>query len=389
VALVGGCVRDLALGLELRHDIDVLVQGDAVALATALAHATGGHVDAAHAAFGTATVRLRRTGGILAVDLATARAETYAHPAALPVVTPTTLEADLVRRDFSINAAALELLEQQPLARLLDPFGGMADLASGQLRVLHEASLRDDPTRILRGARLAARLGLTLEAKTAELLCQALAEGMLERTGAERVQTELCLALAEPQPNAVLELAASWALLPHLGPLGWGSAQQDRWARAWPHRPADLPAHTLALGLLTYDLDVVEREDLIRRYRLPGGAAKLMREIGAIGALRSELGATHLAASYLAELLQPFSLHALTIGELAEDGTVRAAISRFLAELRPLPPLLSGRDLLDLGVAAGPQVGALLARIRAAQLDGLVRNRDEALELLRRLTVDH
>src|SRR4051794_17904738 len=156
--LVGGAVRDLLLGRGRSANLDLVVEGDAVALANRL-----GPEVLEHERFGTATVRL----GELEVDIAAARTEAYSAAGVLPEVTlGAPIEADLARRDFTLNALAVAL----GAGVLLDPHGGRADLESGQLRVLHPQSFRDDPTRALRAARYAARLGFELEPGTEELV---------------------------------------------------------------------------------------------------------------------------------------------------------------------------------------------------------------------------
>jgi tRNA nucleotidyltransferase (CCA-adding enzyme) len=160
VYVVGGAVRDLLLSRG-RADLDLVVEGDAEALAARL-----GAEPVAHERFGTAKVGL----GGHEVDIATARTETYAQPGALPEVRPaTSIEADLGRRDFTVNAMAIALAEP---ARLIDPLNGRDDLQAGVLRLLHPLSLHDDPTRAIRAARYAARLGFAAEPTTARLLAE-------------------------------------------------------------------------------------------------------------------------------------------------------------------------------------------------------------------------
>src|SRR5918994_4949551 len=158
--LVGGAVRDLLLG-EARADLDVAVEGEIGSLTEAL----GGEL-VEHERFATASVRV----GGLHVDIARARAETYPSPGALPEVRPAPIADDLARRDFTINAMAVPLAGEPDL---IDPHGGLADLREGLMRVLHELSFIDDPTRALRAARYAARLGFGLEPGTRAQLAEA------------------------------------------------------------------------------------------------------------------------------------------------------------------------------------------------------------------------
>jgi tRNA nucleotidyltransferase/poly(A) polymerase len=191
--VVGGAVRDAVLGVDSGPDIDIAVEGAGVAFANLLASATGGEVLAEHS-FGTATVviDLGEAGGPTRVDVASCRTERYAEPGALPTVRPgATIEADLARRDVSVNAIAVSLATGE----LLDPFGGVADIDHRLLRVLHDASFLDDPTRIFRVARYAGRLAFRVDDHTRALAMEAVTGGALGTVSAERVRTELELVL--------------------------------------------------------------------------------------------------------------------------------------------------------------------------------------------------
>ncbi|MDP1848505.1 MAG: hypothetical protein Q8K79_12000, partial [Solirubrobacteraceae bacterium] len=204
VHLVGGAVRDLVLGRPPR-ELDVVVEGDVTELAARL-----GDRAVAHERFGTATVR----DGDCRWDLAAARAESYTRPGALPDVRPAGIEQDLQRRDVTVNALALDLatgaLRAVPHAE--------EDLAAGRLRVLHDASFADDPTRLWRVARYAARLGFELEEHTAQLARDAVRAGVLDTVSGARIGNELRLALVEPDPTAALVAAAALGLAPWLAP---------------------------------------------------------------------------------------------------------------------------------------------------------------------------
>ena len=172
--LVGGTVRDILLG-EPNFDVDVAVEGDAVAFAEALAQALDGRVRA-HRKFGTAVV-LYGDDGRGRVDVVTARTEFYDAPAALPTIEHATIREDLHRRDFTINAMAVSL-KGEDFGRLVDPFGGRRDLERRTIRVLHNLSFIDDPTRIFRAVRYESRLGFAMNEHT-----QRLARGTVLITG--------------------------------------------------------------------------------------------------------------------------------------------------------------------------------------------------------------
>lgn len=374
--LVGGVVRDLLLGITLGRDLDLAVEGDTSSLAAKLVTTLGGKVVAKHEAFGTATVLLPFTSQTsLNLDLARTRTETYPAPGALPIVQPAQITADLARRDFSLNALAVPILltaGKLYLGNLLDPFKGKEDLARKQLRILHPQSFIDDPTRILRGLRLLARLDLEMEAQTQEFLALALTQRCFETVTSERIQTELCLTLAEPEPAKVLLLADKFGITAQIfAPLHW-SEQLDSRVK---HGIRDHPQKTLlAAGLLTYDLQAVEREALIDRYRLPGEVARLLREVNKVKALSSHLADPKvLRNSDLDLLLRTFSKVALEVVSIAEDHSLAGErIKHYLTQLREIKPTLDGRDLQTLGIKPGPKLGQILAELRAARLDGLV-----------------
>jgi tRNA nucleotidyltransferase (CCA-adding enzyme) len=377
--LVGGVVRDLLLGRPITYDVDLAVEGDAVALAHALTAALGGHVCAQHQAFGTATVELTppqadhaAASKPVMLDLAGTRTERYPQPAALPVVQASSIEQDLQRRDFSFNALALEVQasgERLHFGRLLDPCEGQQDLQAGVLRVLHDHSFTDDPTRMLRGLRLAVRLGLRFEPHTLALLEHALASGSLEATSPDRIRTELCLMLAEPDPVQVLQHANSLGITAHIfDPL-------ERMASLLSSVEMDALPPLERAGVLTYELTMEEREAFIARYRLSGDAARLLRDIGALRGQLEQLRQPVLRNSDLYNLLRPYSGMALDVVRYLELGEAGARISYYFNELQHVAPLLNGHALQQLGVPPGPLLGALLAGLRAARLDGLVVTR--------------
>lgn len=199
---VGGCVRDWVIGTSATPDLDVVVEGDGIAFARRLAAALRAELTT-HQQFGTSTLVVPQRLAALRLDVATCRKETYREPAAYPKVAPGTLRDDLFRRDFTINAMAMALGARR-FGELVDPFEGWRDLRAKRLRVLHAASFRDDPTRILRAARFAARFGLALEAQTRRRLAQAAAGGWLSRVNRGRLHKELIRMAEEPDPTACL-----------------------------------------------------------------------------------------------------------------------------------------------------------------------------------------
>ncbi len=381
--LVGGTLRDLLLGRVADGDLDLAVEGDALALAQAIAAASGGLVVAAYAPFGTATLAVTGADGRpIQLDLARTRREHYTHPAALPEVQPASLAVDLGRRDFSVNALALALHAGPELPSpgdLYDPFHGRSDLEARRLRLLHSASLRDDPTRMLRGVRLATRLGLSLDAASAAQFKQALATGYLAMLSPERILSELCLALAEPRPDMVLQLADHWGLTAQVVPgLTWQPELAERAARLANAAPAPdqpPPGPLVWAGLLLYGLDEPALAHLAARYPLPAPAQTMLKQIPAL-----RRRAAHLAgqpASVIEQTLRPFSHEAVTLLRYAEPAAAAAA-SRYQDELRMVRAPLDGNDLRRLGLSPGPMLGQLLNELRRATLDGEITTRAQA-----------
>lgn len=206
IYLVGGTVRDLLLGIPGR-DLDFMVEGSAPDFATAAAKALGGEVVLPEG-FGTASWRPPEHP---AIDFASARAEYYAAPAALPQVEHASLNQDLFRRDFTLNAIALALSGAHP-GRIYDPYGGFADLRAGVLRVLHGLSFHDDPTRAYRAVRLAARLDFQLAPDTQGLLRAAVRAGVMDKISHERLGAEIALLLGEREVVQAFRLLRQWGL---------------------------------------------------------------------------------------------------------------------------------------------------------------------------------
>jgi len=202
--LVGGPVRDLFLG-HANIDLDIVVEGNAMRLADHVAREHKGKV-VHYPAFKTATVGLA-DGAV--IDFATAREETYSRGGVFPAVVPSTIKKDLLRRDFTINAMAIAITPRK-WGRLVDPYQGREDLVARRIRVLHEKSFIDDPTRILRAARFKARLGFKMEAKTLKLLKSAIAMKVLDTIKPQRYLKDFKKILQEAQSLEAIENLKSW-----------------------------------------------------------------------------------------------------------------------------------------------------------------------------------
>ena len=375
--LVGGAVRDVLLGAPTL-DIDLTVEGDGPRMADALARALGGRVSA-HSQFGTAQVRT----GALVVDVATARRERYLRPGVLPTVAAGTLADDLFRRDFTVNAMAAALSADR-WGELVDPYDGKKDLESRQLRVLHDKSFQDDPTRMLRAVRYGRRLGFSLEPGTESLLKRD--ASFLEAVSGTRRWKELQRLLEEAEPEAALLWAAELELLAHIH----HALVADEWLAsvfAAARRAAEtLPVSpTLYLCLLAFRTSCAERSGLIADFQLPTAKARALQDVGHVQKLFPQLAADHLRPSQMAVLLEglsPQAIHACSLA--AEAVTLRERLHLYLESWRQMKPHLSGSDLIRLGVPQGPTIRKFLADLRAARLDRVTTSKQQEIQMVRR-----
>ncbi len=381
--VVGGFVRDLLLGLP-NLDLDLVVEGDAIALARGLAARLGGRVRS-HRRFGTAKWILEGKGNGLPphLDFVTARTEFYEKPTALPTVEFSSLRQDLYRRDFTINTLAIGLSGPQ-YGRLFDFYGGKRDLERKLIRVLHNLSFVEDPTRILRAVRLEQRLGFAIEPRTLQLLHGAVHQGLMERTTGERIRHELFLILQEMEPERALARLDELQVLQHLSPhLLWDDWLAQRFPRVRQEAEGE-DRSLLYLALLSYRLPPEEVEGMIARYRFRSHSTRLLRQVLE---LRQDtvplLSSGPLAPSQVYRLLQPYSPQALRVLLLAEENTYLCqAVELYLERLRFIHASLSGNDLRAMGLPPGPLYRRLLDALLEARLDGRVHTRAEEEALL-------
>ena len=330
VYLVGGAVRDLLLG-QPRADLDLAVEGEVGALADRL-----GAITAEHERFGTVKADVEGHE----IDLVTLRTETYPQPGALPIVSRAqSVEEDLARRDFTINAMAIPL---QGEPRLIDPHGGEKDLAAGLLRVLHDRSFVDDPTRAIRAARYASRFGFALEPRTEELVRRT----DLSTVSADRRRAELERLAAEEGAYQGFQLLAEWGVI-------------------------DL--RTGGLRLMETVGELLEQ---------PHWAEEVPRERALVAAALGPPGAEEVLASMwvpkpgegieLAERRDPVEL--ILARAMGADW-----LDAYLNAWRKIELEIDGDDLIAAGVEQGPAIGRGLRAARNKKLEGEIHGRDEEL----------
>jgi tRNA nucleotidyltransferase (CCA-adding enzyme) len=368
---VGGCVRDALMGREIT-DLDLAVEGDAPDLLRA---ALPGVRATVHARFRTASAAI---GGVR-VDLASARRETYGRPGSLPAPEPAPIDDDLRRRDFSCNAIALRLGERP---ELLDPCGGVSDIAARHVRVLHDRSFVDDPTRIYRAFRYAARLDFVLEPRTASLLTSGLPH--VRAVGGERLRRELELMLDDAPTGAALEAAhTAGALQAVQAALHWSAAKSEAYGDERAVATTQRPQYGFAL--MAAGASPEEARAISARLRLKRGEAAAVTGVSALRGVSELLRRPDLKPSGAALLLDRVPEPAIAAYARTTGNSIAGGIMlRYLAEWRATRPMLRGRDLIDLGIPEGPQVQKGLQLVRAARLDGWASDRDDERALIMR-----
>jgi tRNA nucleotidyltransferase (CCA-adding enzyme) len=381
VYLVGGTVRDILLG-ERSFDVDIAVEGDAIGFAKALAEALDGRVRP-HAKFGTAVV-LYGDGG--RIDVVTTRTEFYDAPAALPTVEHATIREDLFRRDFTINAMAVSL-KGDDLGRLVDPFGGRGDLEAGVLRVLHNLSFIDDPTRIFRAIRYENRYGFRMDEHTVRLARSTIEMGLVGDLSSARLRDELVLLLSEGDVRhsilRLAELGADRAIHPHLAADEEAVALFDRLVVLAGEHGVEVPAWRLGLLALARKLPPDELYDWLERLKVRRrDAERIAAAITVAPRLVERLRERDADPAEVVALAEPYApdapLFALALADLP-------ALEDYFGRLRDVRLEITGNDVAALGLAESPRVGEILAEVRRRKLNGELDGRESELEAAREL----
>jgi tRNA nucleotidyltransferase (CCA-adding enzyme) len=402
--IVGGFVRDLLLGTP-SVDFDLVVEGDAISLAHALADELGGSVSS-HKRFGTAkwqldlahkSLRKMLNGGEAeaglpaSIDFVTARNEFYQHPTALPTVEQGSIKLDLHRRDFTINTLALRL-DGHYYGQLLDHWGGGQDLEQGLIRVLHSLSFIDDPTRMLRAVRLEQRLGFAIERRTLELLQDAIP--LLDRVSGDRIRSEFTLIFKEDVLLDIMDRLSSLSLLAAIHPdLGWDAWTEGRWrdlktgvdrlpqGLAWPE---DEEFFYYASWMMRLPLE--QAEAVCQRLQIAGSDKNAILDANDIVRRLPELAAAARPSEQVSVLegKDPKGLAAAWLA-LAGQEHARGAIETYQQTWSNLQPAADGIRLQELGLAPGPAYSRILGQLRRAWINGEIETAEQEEELLQHL----
>lgn len=416
--LVGGGVRDLMRkggdSPVMLSDLDLVVDGGVeglvgagVKLAEALRSRYPEVVLEIHGKFQTAALTWHGDPvfGDLSVDLATARTESYAYPAANPTVVASSIELDLSRRDFSVNAMALRLTGPGA-GVVLDLHHGVEDLAARVLRVLHDRSLLDDPTRIVRGARFAARFGFEFHPETKDQFASAIASGVYEQSRQEfgsvpalqtRLRSEFKYLFSSStwkgalrslrSVNAFHCLHPSLSIWQNLDDLGWrwlwrSLCRMDLWLKD-DRLNSGLQRWQTMLELILVMAD--EPELIGAQLQLPNAAIDRLSTLNKIEVQTHQLLNQGDRPSRVDQVLSAFDRVTLLLIAARSDDPWRCQIWKYLTEYAQVKPMLSGRDLQELGFKQGKSLKLILTQLRVATLDQVVTDRASAIGFLKRL----
>jgi len=386
--IVGGFVRDLLLGIE-NLDIDLVIEGEGIPFALQFARRIGAKV-VTHREFGTATLTL--SDGFK-LDIATSRKEFYPEPAALPQVKPASLREDLLRRDFTLNAMAIDLGPSN-FGKLIDFFGGQNDLMEGKVRVLHEKSFIDDPTRVFRAVRFEQRYGFLIEEETERLIREVLEKRIFHRLTRERIKEELIQILEEDKPEKAIrrmqDLGVLEAIYPGMRLTPEGEKVLDRLVDvfAWVEiLSEERPRKWLTrLLVLLEPLSEDKVKDFCQSYRFTREERSCIIEAkskvkGLVEKLRSP---EYLAPSFIYYLLEPLPQELLLLAMAkTEEKLVKKRIFFYLSRLKDVRIEVDGQDLKRMGYRPSPKFRQILNEVKKARLDGKVRTKEEEISYIR------
>ncbi len=388
VYLVGGVVRDVLLNHQ-NLDVDIVVEDDGIKVAQEMAKNFGGRVRS-HPKFGTAKV-IFDDG--LKVDVATARMEYYEAPGALPVVETSSLKRDLSRRDFTINTLAIKL-NKKDYGTLIDYFGGLGDMKGKVLRVLHNLSFVEDPTRIFRAIRFEQRFGFKIGKLTLALMRNAVKINVLSGVSGHRLFLELMLILKEKDPVKAIRRMAEFKLLEVIHPRITMNKDSEQLLEeitkviSWYSllflderiEPWKVYFYGLTSELTRYEFHQAADRAGIRE----GAGVRMIDQRDDFETLLERLFRFNNDNYSLYTLLRPYDTEPLLyLMAKANSEKVRKLISTYLTKLKPMKVELTGKDLIEMGFKPGPAFKQIFDAILAARMNSAVTTKDEEIRLVK------
>ena len=380
VYVVGGVVRDLIIGRD-PGDIDISVEGEASGFAAQLASEIGANapVESQFLTFKIDTSDVFET--FTAIDIVTARSETYSEPASLPAVEVSSINDDLLRRDFSINSMAISL-SAETWGTLVDPSNGFADIMRKRIKVHNDSSFLDDPTRIFRAVRYALRLGFSIDPRTEQLIEKSI--GAIDKLSGDRIRREFELVLAEPGLVEMLRSAEDFGVLGAISPglrIGAKNFQVLESLSEHDQIPSSLEE---LLALITHGLSEDEAAQVTVRFDGPVGWGESIVGNAQLTKHVAVLDRDDLQPSEVEELLRNIPEASIRAYQLIGPPLPRQQrLKDYLDTIRFVEPEINGDDLLELGIPQGPIIGEIMDIVRRARLDGKVSSKEEELALAR------
>ena len=388
VFIVGGFVRDLIMGGK-DFDLDITAEIDGIALAERLNRDFNGRFSQ-HKRFGTASIVLPDKSKL---DVATSRKEIYETPASLPRVFPGTIRDDLARRDFSINAIAVDV-SPDGFGEVVDFFQGRQDIRCGLIRVLHDLSFIDDPTRMLRAVRFEQRFGFKIEGRSLSLLHQACGQKMLEQVHSHRLRDEFILILKEPQALKCLKRMKELCGFDfirqgfHLTEAQFSRLEKVGQVYHW-YQENCAHKHKVELWLL-YLMVILEGLEIERLKITLKEFAFHKRECDKVISFKMDIPKviphleTAASPSHIYKILFPLSYEAVLLILLkADNPALRSKVKDYLQHYSRGQIHLKGEDLKGLGIVPGPRFQEILKRLLYAKLDAKFKDREGELEYLK------
>ncbi len=390
--LIGGTVRDLLLGME-NLDIDIVIEGDAIAFGEKLAHELHGTI-VSHKRFGTSTVT---TPEHVKIDFATARKETYEKPAALPTIEPSSLKDDLIRRDFTVNAMAISLNDHE-FGHLIDFFDGTGDLSRKSIKALHDKSFVDDPTRILRAIRFEQRLGVTIETHTANLIHKSIEKEVYKKLEEPRLRDEIILILKEKEPFRIIKRLDEFRALKiiyrylkinkHLHGVINSIDKACLWYQDNSPRKRSIEKWLIYLMVLFDEVSYDGTLYFCNKFEFKRGERLRIMSYKRNGRkiLKTLDSKRKILPSKIYRLLEPLS-HEVTLLLMAisHSDIGKGRIMEFFHKYNGMRPSVRGDDIKALGVKAGPHFAKIMDKILYRKLDGILKSKEEEIEYARKL----
>lgn len=383
--LVGGSVRDILRGEE-NLDIDIVIEGDGIAFAQALGEKLYARVKS-HRRFGTAVVITE----FLKFDVASARTEYYESPAALPMIEMSSIKKDLYRRDFTINTMAIRL-NPDKFGQLLDFFGGQRDIKEKTIRILHNLSFIEDPTRAFRAIRFSERFGFKISKHTLNLIRTAVRINLFDKLSGARMYDELNLLFLETEPGRTIRRLGELDLLKFIHPRLMVTKSLEEtfrdiqetfaWFKLLFFEEEVNKSHLFLMALLE-GLAPQERNESLKRLHVPPRTSReLLEGIRESHEVLAALqGASEKEIYYT---LQPLNIQTvLFIMAKARSKEQKKAVSLYLTVLRKIKPEITGNDLRAMGYSPGPFFKKILSAVRDAKLERKIKSREEEMEFVR------